>query len=123
MDLETLTNILVLTYVIPIVMFIVLYATRSPWTATELGIALMFQKLAILGICLLITLGLWLGDDYWGRDVLRALVYGAVGFFLWLDVINLVRYQKGRRRLAAARLGAKHREGQKVSKPPEDTLF
>lgn len=97
--LEILTDVLVLSYAIPIGLFIGLYATRSPWAETELGVALMFQKISFLGLYVLLALGLLLGSDYWGRDILRAVVYGAIGFFLWLDVVNLLRYQRGIPRL------------------------
>lgn len=86
-------DIVVLSYLIPLLLFIGLYLFRSPWTSTELGIALMFQKVGMSLIVLLIVASIYLGD-YPYRDLVRGIIYTAVGVALWVDVVNLLRYQR-----------------------------
>lgn len=90
---NTIGNFVVLSYFIPLVWFIVQYSARSPWDATELGVALLFQKIGFALVILVICLSVFF-PGYFGREFFRLSAYLAVLFFLWLDVANLTRYQR-----------------------------
>lgn len=90
----TIGDFTVLSYLIPLGLFVGLYGFRSPWFQTELGVALMFQKIGFIGIILVIVLSVFLGAAYPGREWVRLVVYAIVGAALWLDVVNLRRYQR-----------------------------
>ena len=83
--------ITVFTYLVPLGIFIGLYA-RSPWTSTELGITLMMQKIIFVVIVMLLILSLWLGD-YPARQWLWLAAFIIVDVLLWVDVVNLRRYR------------------------------
>lgn len=84
---------IVLSYMLPLTIFIGLYAVRSPWRSNELGIALMLQKVGFTLVISVVLMTLFLGTDYAFRQELRTFVYTVVGVALWLDVFNLLRYQ------------------------------
>ena len=86
-------DFIVLSYLLPLTLFISLYAVRSPWLSNELGVALMFQKLGFLLVIVVILMSIFLGPDYVFRQEVRTTVYLIVGVALWIDVINLLRYQ------------------------------
>lgn len=85
-----------LATVVPLLIFIVLYAWKSPWRSTELGIALMFQKVTIF---LLIAIGILQAlfpencCEPSPRLGVRALLFIALVALLSLDVVNLRRAQ------------------------------
>ena len=91
-------NVAVLLMVIPLAVFISLYRSSSPWRDNELGIALMFQKIALMTMVLVIIAGNFLPPD-WDllRRSIRAVLFFGVLFFLIVDVFNLWEYQHGRR--------------------------
>jgi len=91
-------NTLLISLVVPLVVFIVMYAVRSPWRENELGIALMFQKIGLaLLVSVIIGANFVPADWNLGRVIARGLALGTVLFLLSVDVLNLWRYQNGRR--------------------------
>lgn len=92
--INLIANYVVLAYVLPLGAFIALYATRSPWRNTELGVALMIQKIAFTVLILVLLGSYFIGSDYPGREWVRLFGFLAVGYTLVLDVVNLLRYQR-----------------------------
>jgi hypothetical protein len=86
-------DFVVLSFVVPLSIFIVRYAFWSPWRSTELGRHLMYQKASIAAVIALILLALFI-PDFFLRAEVRLIAYLAVGFFLWLDVVTLIRIQR-----------------------------
>lgn len=86
-------NLIAVSYMIPLLLFIVRYWTHSPWWVTDLGVALMAQKIAFVGIFLLIDLGIFF-HDWPARAGVRFVLYAIVGISFWLDQLNLTRYQR-----------------------------
>lgn len=80
--------------IIPIVLFIVHYFLFSPWRATTEGKTMMGQKVAILSVLTLAFLARTFGRDYWGREALTLVVYGALVYFFWKTFLELRRVQK-----------------------------
>lgn len=78
---------------VPLVLFIFLYGTRSPWRLTPLGRSLMLQKLLLV---LLVGFSLFstIVHDYPGYVWIRILIYLAVAAALWTDVYLLRQVQK-----------------------------
>lgn len=93
--LITVGNIEVLTYIIPLALFIYFYifSGRSPWRSTPIGKALAYQKISFTVIIGVILFSIFI-PDYFGRSIVRILAYGAVGVSLWIDFRNLLRYQR-----------------------------
>jgi hypothetical protein len=85
-------NYVVLSFLIPLTIFIVRYAFWSPWRSTELGRQLMYQKSSIVAVIALVLLALFV-PDFFLRAEIRLAAYLAVGFFMWLDVVTLIRIQ------------------------------
>lgn len=83
-------DLVVLSYIIPLVLFITLYAKRRTWRYSTIGRTLMAQKAAFLVVMLTITLQLFI-PDFWFRDWIRLITYSAVAITMWLDYVNLVR--------------------------------
>jgi len=91
--LITVGNVEVLSYLVPLFLFIGFYASKSPWRSTELGQALMYQKASFLLVVLVIIFSVFF-PGYWGRGAVRIIVYTAVAISLWVDFSNLLRYQR-----------------------------
>lgn len=85
-------NIVFTSYLIPLGLFSYRYARHSPWWKTELGIALLAQKVCFTLIFVLLALGYY-AHDWTGRQVTRDIVAIIVGISLWMDVRNLTWYQ------------------------------
>lgn len=60
------------------VVFVVSYASFFNWRLTAAGRSLMYFVIALLSVALLSFLGRWLGPEYWGREILRPVVWWAV---------------------------------------------
>lgn len=98
--LQLVGSLIAVSMFIPLVTFTAMYLLNSPWRANELGIALLFQKMALSAMVLVVVAGNFLPSEF---DLLRYLfrlaAFVAILFFLWLDVVNLHRYQTGNKRL------------------------
>ncbi len=100
--LNSIANYITIGSFVPLLVFIILYATRSPWRGqrnrngvwehNELGVALMAQKISFLAVFVVVGASPFL-NDYPSRGWVRILVFSAVLFFLCIDVVNLLRYQ------------------------------
>ncbi len=77
--------------------FVLLYATRSPWRRTVVGRSLMYVWLALTAILTLVFFSYWLGA-YPGRDYVRALVYSTLLPAFASFVLVLVQQQSKRSR-------------------------
>lgn len=86
-------NIIATSYLVPLLLFITSYWRKSPWWKTDLGVALMAQKIAFLSIFILLDIG-YFAHDWSGRAAIRLVLFGVVGISLWLDQLNLTRYQR-----------------------------
>jgi len=81
---------------IPLVIFMVIYATGSRWRSDPLGIERMFQKGYLLLLSAVILAGNFLPDEFEGiRLVARIIVFSIVTVALALQVVNLRRVQTG----------------------------
>lgn len=91
--LEIITSVVVLSGIIPVLIFLVRYITHSPFEQFPEGIAIFLQKLAILALFGIIIVG-YHTPDLWFRPYLRLAVYSAVIALFWADVVNLLRVQR-----------------------------
>jgi hypothetical protein len=77
------------------VVFVVVYSTM-PWKTTWEGRVLMFKQALWVGFLLNGVLYFALGDDYFGRDALRIVLFTALPVALWgLTVLLIVRRHQG----------------------------
>jgi FtsH-binding integral membrane protein len=78
------------------VVFVVVYSTMQ-WKKSWEGRVLMFKQALWVGFLLNGVLYYALGDDYFGRDALRILLFTALPVALWgLTVLLLVRRHQAR---------------------------
>lgn len=77
-DLESLHNI------IPAALTVYFYGRFSPWRNNLVGRALMYSQVALLVTNVVVTLSLFLGPDYWGREFVRVVGYATTGAAAWM---------------------------------------
>jgi len=87
-------NIVAATALIPLLLFVYYYGTRpipghkyrrrysTMWRLTAIGRTLMYQKIAWVGFIVFILIQIFAGQ-YFGREELRLVIYGALVFFFW----------------------------------------
>lgn len=86
-------DIVILSALVPLVLFVVYYSRQSPWTLTDEGKNLMLQKVVLIALILVVIASLFLGD-YPGRWLVRLTIYGAIVYVMWLDFFQLRRVQR-----------------------------
>lgn len=91
------TAIWYLLVAVPYTLFVVLYATRSPWYQTALGRSLLLSKTVIATLSIHAVLALWLGP-YPGQFILRVFIVGAAIVAGWWQLTLLVLEQNKARR-------------------------
>lgn len=96
--LHEIGDVLAISMLIPLLLFILFYGVKSPWRTTELGIAVLVQKIAISLLVLDLVLANYLPTS-WRLPFLvaRVAIFGLVGFLLTADFINLRLIQTGSR--------------------------
>ena len=95
------------------VVFVAVYLTM-PWKATWEGRVLMLGQVVWIGFLLNGVLFFALGEDYFGREAFRILLFTALVIKLWgLTVLLIVRRQQGRA------LARSQRSLSQSSTPPE----
>lgn len=85
--------VLYLLVLVPYTLFVVLYATRSPWYRSAMGRSLLLSKSVIAALAWNAVLALWLGD-YTGRGVIRVFIVGGAIVAGWAQLILLVIEQR-----------------------------
>lgn len=75
---DLIADVAIIFASIAVAAFAFSYATFFNWRLTQAGRSLMYFVLALLSVALLSFLGRWLGPEYFGREVLRPLTWGAV---------------------------------------------
>jgi len=79
---------------VPLVVFMIVYATGSPWRADPLGIERMAKQGYLLALAVLILAGNFLPEDFETvRLIARVLMFALVTVGLSIQVINLRRVQ------------------------------
>lgn len=91
--LATLTDYIAVSALLPLSLFVYYYGRYSPWRATNIGRTMMYKNLSFIAVFSVIALGLFLGDDYPGRDILRFIVYTAVVIMFWVNFVTMRKVQ------------------------------
>lgn len=89
--------VLYLAVAVPYSLFVILYATRSPWYRTGLGRSLLLSKMVIAVLALNAVLALAFGD-YPGREAVRVFVVGGAIVAGWSQLVLLIKEQRRARR-------------------------
>ena len=84
---------LYLAVAIPYSLFVILYASRSPWYRSGLGRSLLLSKAVIAALAWHAVLVLFM-EDYPGEMFVRALVVGGAIIAGWSQLILLAIEQK-----------------------------
>ncbi len=77
-----------------LVLFVGFYYFGSPWKKLLVGRSLMYFAMSLLAIILVVVLSLWLGQDYFLREWVRIIGYGAVAITAWRLFFTLRHIQK-----------------------------
>lgn len=89
--------LLYLAVAVPYSLFVILYATRSPWYRTGIGRSLLLSKAVIAVLSVNAVLGLAFGP-YPGQGVVRAFVVGGAIIAGWSQLTLLILEQRNARR-------------------------
>lgn len=80
---------------IPLVVFMIVYATGSPWRADPLGIERMAKQGYLLALAVLILAGNFLPEEFdTARLISRIAIFTLVTVGLSIQVVNLRRVQR-----------------------------
>lgn len=60
--------------------FVLSYVGFHDWRKTPAGRSLVYFVVSLLAVALLSYLGRWIGPEYWGRELLRPVVWWSVAF-------------------------------------------
>lgn len=91
------TVVLYLAVAAPYTLFVILYATRSPWYRSVLGRSLLLSKAVIAALAWNAVLAFAFGD-YPGRDAVRVFVVGGALLAGWTQLWLLIHEQRAARR-------------------------
>lgn len=58
--------------------FVISYAMFFNWRKTQAGRSLLYFVISLVAVAALSFLGRWIGQDYWGREFIRPLVWWLV---------------------------------------------
>lgn len=83
-------TVLTVLALVPSVGFVVLY-NKLPWRSNLVGRSVMTLAVSLATLCLMGTLTLVFGTDYWGREQVRVFGTFFVVFAMWRQFITLIR--------------------------------
>lgn len=75
-------------------LFVGFYYFGSPWKKLLVGRSLMYFAMSLLAIIIVVVLSLWLGPEYFAREYVRIIGYGAVTLTAWRLFFTLRHIQK-----------------------------
>lgn len=87
-------DIILLTAIPALGLFVGFYYFGSPWRALLVGRSLMYFAVSLLAIIAVVALSVWLGRDYFLREWVRALSYAVVSITTWRLFFTLRHIQK-----------------------------
>jgi len=91
---NNVADFVLLSALVPIGFFVVRYFLFSPYNITPEGRNNMRKKLALLSLVIVVLLSIFFGVSYIGREYVRLVVFSAIVYFYWVEVIQLMRVQK-----------------------------
>lgn len=90
--LDTLNNLIVVSALLPLSLFVYYYGRYSPWRQTGTGRTMMYKNISFIAVFLVIITSTYFGD-YEGRDIVRFVVYTSVVAMFWRNFVNLRNVQ------------------------------
>lgn len=91
---NNVADIVLLSALLPNLVFTVRYFFFSPFELSREGINLLGQKVAISLLVIVVLLSVFLGADYAGRPFIRLVVFGAISYFFWTEMVQLIQLQR-----------------------------
>lgn len=89
-----LGDVTLLSAIPALALFVLYYYFGSPWKTFLVGRSLMYFAVSLLVIIAIVTLSVWLGTDYFGREWLRLAGYLLVSWTTWRLFFTLRHIQK-----------------------------
>lgn len=90
--LQLIGDYMVLSFLLPLLLFVIFYLTRSNWSSTGLGVIVLLQKIGFSLIMITAILRLFFPETP-GLPIVRLVVYVMVFAMLCADVVVLIRFQ------------------------------
>ncbi|WNN95020.1 hypothetical protein SEA_MAGRITTE_43 [Microbacterium phage Magritte] len=87
-------DIVLLTAIPALALFVVFYYYKSPWKTLLVGRSLMYFAVSLLAIIAVVALSVWLGTDYFLREWVRLISYLLVSITTWRLFFTLRHIQK-----------------------------
>ena len=87
-------DVILLTSFPALALFVGFYFAKSPWRTLLVGRSLMYFALSLMLVVLTVSLSLWLGSDYPGREWVRLVAYAVVSLTTWRLFFTLRYIQK-----------------------------
>lgn len=91
---NNIANVVLVSLVIPNLIFAVRYFLYSPYERTREGRNLLLQKVALSSLIFVLALSVVFGSEYPGRPFVRLVVFSAITFFFWVELWQLVQVQR-----------------------------
>ncbi len=89
-----LGDILLLTAIPALMLFVGFYYFGSPWRTLLVGRSLMYFAVSLLAIIAVVAASVWLGQDYFLREWVRFVSYLLVSITTWRLFFTLRHIQK-----------------------------
>jgi hypothetical protein len=121
--LNDAADIILMTSILPLALFIIRYVTHSPFYLTREGVNVLMTKIAMLAILAIGLAGLLL-PDYFGRPLVRIMLYSSLVVFFWVDFVQLItiqrKYPYSYRNRGRNGIHEKGRKGERQQDRPEE---
>lgn len=92
--LDFVASMILVSLLIPNLIFAVRYFLFSPYERTREGRNLLYQKTAVSALLIVLALSIFLGTEYPGRPFVRLAVFSAITFFYWTETVQLIKVQR-----------------------------
>lgn len=92
--LLSIGDVILLTSVPALALFVGFYYARSPWRQLMVGRSLMYFALSLILVVVTVSLSLWFGSAYPGREYVRIVAYSLVSAMTWRLFFTLRYIQK-----------------------------
>jgi hypothetical protein len=97
--LHEIGDVLALAMLVPLIIFVIYYWSKSAWRSDPIGIALMFQKASLILLVLDLVVANYSPESWRSAFlILRIVIFGTVLLLITVDVVNLRRIQTGSKR-------------------------
>jgi hypothetical protein len=92
--LNHIANLVLVSLVIPNIIFGFRYFLFSPYERTREGRNLLMQKIALSSLVVVLALSVIFGPEYPGRPFVRLVAFSTITIFYWTELAQLIGVQR-----------------------------